>query len=450
MPGSPPGPPPAGLARAARAVEALGALMVAGGAIAAAVEAQPLHGPRAIVVGLGLLAAAWTVLSPVRWAAGLAARGPLRRLPDGAPFVLGVWLGYTVLTRGLAVLALLWLPRADGKAWVPAQLVFEPLCHEWDAAWYRSVAFEGYYFGRGESNAAFFPLFPLLLRATSAVLPSPCAAAWLVSQAGLIAGLAGVLAVSRLRLADEVQARLAVLLTLAYPFAFFHAAAYPEPLLLGFAAWALWAGERGRFWLAGVLGALASATRIEGLALLPALALLPERDGAAPGLWRAVRGRAGLLLVPAGALLFFAFLWWRFGDPLAYFRAASLGWDRGLRKGGRELFLAAAGPFTLAEAPRRLLFTGYLLMATALAPLLAALRRAHGWAPVLFVLCVALPGVLSGLEGFGRHLAVAFPLAWVLTPTLVTRPLALGVTLASGLGVQALLLTLHALGYWMT
>jgi hypothetical protein len=382
------------------------------------------------------------------------------RLPDGLAFPLAAGLLWAVAVRAIVILAALWLPSADGIAPASHGLLLGPLCQRWDAAWYQSIAFDGYFFGVGESSVAFFPLYPLLVRGAAVLLRDRCASALFVAHAGLLLGLAGVYVLARAQgeaRGDSIApARVAVLLVLAWPFAFFFVAGYPESTFLACAAWAFVFARRGRLVLAAVLGAAAATTRLTGLLLLPALWLVRPMGGPREtprpmwSTWSPCRARLPLAFIPAGTVAFFAYLHVRFGDFWANPHAASWGWGRGLRKAGHELYAAAAAPFDLTTTPQRLLYTAYLGIALALIPLVPRLFVAQGAAATVWVVGLALSGLLTGLEAFGRYLAPAFPLAFLLAPGLAARPLRLaGVLLVAGL-IQALFLLLHAQGYWVT
>src|SRR4029077_2699644 len=78
--------------------------------------------------------------------------------------------------------------------------------------------------------------------------------------------------------------RLAVLLTAFAPMAFFLSAVYSESLFLALSVGLFWSARKGRWAIAGALGALAGATRSVGVVLiLPAVVLYlygPREDRA--------------------------------------------------------------------------------------------------------------------------------------------------------------------------
>ncbi len=66
----------------------------------------------------------------------------------------------------LALLAVALLPPEDGRAVDPGWQNLLDAWQRWDADWFLRIAGEGYDPGNG--SAAFFPLYPLLVRAVAA------------------------------------------------------------------------------------------------------------------------------------------------------------------------------------------------------------------------------------------------------------------------------------------
>ncbi|HEX5122499.1 MAG TPA: mannosyltransferase family protein, partial [Rhodanobacteraceae bacterium] len=188
----------------------------------------------------------------------------------------------------------------------------------YDASWYATIAEHGYDAGPFDASAqhnwAFFPLQPLLWRAaskatgefalTGIALANLCffVALIVVHRLALVLGLtpAG---------ADRTVLALAL-----FPVSYFFALPWTESLFLLLSAACFLAAMRERWWLAGVLGALASITRLNGLFLLAALAILlwQARDRAPRAAWLA------LLLAPLAFLGFAAHLHAVTGDALAF------------------------------------------------------------------------------------------------------------------------------------
>lgn len=181
------------------------------------------------------------------------------------------------------------------------------LGESWDSVWYLWIAGHGY--GRTQmwpgissvqSDSAFFPLYPVLIRCASAVLPGPLtAAALLVAWIAAGAAAVGVYRVGA-HLLGSRSGVLLVALWAALPHALMLNLAYTEPLLAAFAAWALYALLRGRWGWAAGLAVLAGLTRPTGIAVAAAVTVaaayeILRRRGRAPA-----RVWAAGLAAPAG------------------------------------------------------------------------------------------------------------------------------------------------------
>src|SRR5438552_5766746 len=120
-----------------------------------------------------------------------------------------------------------------------------------------------------------------------------------------------------------------VLFVALYPIAFVFTAAYSDALFLALAAGSFLAATQRRPLLAGVLGGLACATRLVGLALLPALLVLlwPRRR-------RDVLGLVPLVLLPAAVGAYALYLDHRLGDAWAFLRVQSVFWHRHVHAAG--------------------------------------------------------------------------------------------------------------------
>jgi Gpi18-like mannosyltransferase len=183
-----------------------------------------------------------------------------------------------------------------------------------DALWFMRIAAAGYQTTDG--SAAFFPLFPILIRAVSFLIGGHTfAAAMLVSNASFAAALC----VLYLLTAEERSVRTArstVLLMAIFPSALFFYAPYSEPLFLLLALVAFRAARRRQWVTAGAAGALAGLTRNVGIVLAPALLLEAIQqwrdDGRTP-----VPGIAAAAGPAIGAALYAGYWYERIGDALA-------------------------------------------------------------------------------------------------------------------------------------
>jgi Mannosyltransferase (PIG-V) len=210
----------------------------------------------------------------------------------------------------VAAVSLLWAPghlamHAYGAL---GSLLFGAFA-QWDAGWFIRIAKHGYDI---KQSAAFFPLYPLLVRGLAFVLRSHLAAGVVIS---LVASAGAGAILQRLS-----RSRDAVLLLALYPIAYVFTAVYSDALFLLVALGSFAAAVRGRSAAAGVLGGLAVATRLLGLALLPALVWLLWRRGP--------RALAPLLLLPAALGAYMLYLHERFHDAFAFAHAEHDIWLR--------------------------------------------------------------------------------------------------------------------------
>jgi hypothetical protein len=183
----------------------------------------------------------------------------------------------------------------------------------WDFGWYRGAAIFGYPNGHGSPYYAFFPLWPLVLRASGSI-PDWAAAFAVVVVASALAFL-GVAASS-----PAGRGRRAVLALACWPGSFMLMLGYPDVVALAAAAWAAALVLRGRPYLAGVVATIAAFARPTGF--LIAIPLFLVARGTAARL-----AAAGAPI--AAAIVVHAYFWARSGDPRAFLHAEELPvWQR--------------------------------------------------------------------------------------------------------------------------
>lgn len=308
----------------------------------------------------------------------------------------------------------------------------------WDAAWYVDIARHGYETSFADLSGravtmAFFPLFPALIRLTVAVSPlSPAAAAVFLS---LGFGAAATVLVWFLmqRLSGPAAARRSAVLFAFFPGSFVFSMGYAESLMLTLAVACLIALLSRQWMMAGVAGALATATRPNAVALIACclwaagVAIARRRE------WRAV---AAPLLCPAGILGFFGFLAVRSGEWGAWFKIQTDAWGERFDFGANSVSDALS---TLRgdAGPNAEVATAGLVF------VLVALGLMWRWRPppVLAIYAVAVAVLAIGSESLGarpRFVFTAFPLV------LAVARLARGWAFPVVFGASAVLLYLLA------
>jgi hypothetical protein len=153
-------------------------------------------------------------------------------------------------------------PLADSGPAFPLVGVWQ----RWDACWYTKIATYGY--AGGDINSVnFWPLFPMAIAPLGAILGNAVALAGLIVSG--IAYVTAMVGLERLVTRDfdrETAVRTVVMISI-FPTAFFFFTPFTESLFLALAVWCILAARERYWWLALVMGLLASLTRIQGLFL---------------------------------------------------------------------------------------------------------------------------------------------------------------------------------------
>ena len=267
----------------------------------------------------------------------------------------------------------------------------------WDAMWYLNLAREGYVvrgdISQVQSNLAFFPLYPYLIRLVLWPIPDrlttpgvELAAAVLVSNVMLVGGLILLHRWVWALTDNRETAQRTVLYLLLFPTGFILSCAYTEATFLFFVATAFYAATRRSWGWAGVAALGAGLTRPLGIFLVPALLWL-YLDSVQ---WRRRAIHANVLWIvaaPLGLLAHFSYLYILTGDFFAALTNQGA-WDK-----------QAAWPWTTLVAPINYnLLSGPTEQITTLLFLTAAVVacwRLPSAAYGLFALSQILPSLLT-------------------------------------------------------
>lgn len=341
-----------------------------------------------------------------------AATEPSSTEPKGLrslKFPLWVWLISRVVLFYAACVGLL----ADSRMAVPATMrsyfqgapIFEAFCR-WDCGLYIFISQDGY---KQPSDANFFPLLPLLTHGLWFITRIPHQ--WALLIVSNVASLGAFVVMFRLfrRLADESTARWGVLLFAAYPFAFFYASGYSEPLMVLFSALALDLALRGQHLRAGAALAIGSLSR--HVALLAGAGLLLAQVQQRPSLIRFFKSPAwlGLLVAWLGLLGYCVYLKLTFGDFLAFYTGRSA-W-------GDMAYWGILDFWRVGPIDRVKLMPGALSLpfaALVLAGVVITARHKPAWPVASYGLLLSVVFAAIGLVALGRYSSSCWPgfLGW--------------------------------------
>lgn len=316
----------------------------------------------------------------------------------------------------------------------------------WDAPHYLRIAEVGYRMsGEDRLFIVFFPGFPLAVGLIGLVVRNLIASGLLVSLGASVG--AGWYLYRLVRLdAPHHEAWRAVLLLFLFPTGYFLAAPYSEALFLLGIVGSLYAARRRRWGWAGAAGALATLTRLTGVAVLPAL--LWEA-------WRANRRDAEplgrilpLAAAPLGLVAYLAVNLRVHGDALAFLDIQRAHWHQRPLPPWRSVVDAITGIAEGASGDFLFIFVGRIAAALFAVVLLAVGWRrlragdhVYAWANLLLVLSA------SWLISLPRYLLAIYPLFVVLARLTRIRPALWGM-LGAGAAAQTALFWRYAQGMW--
>lgn len=323
----------------------------------------------------------------------------------------------TIARRGLALPSL--PPRWLVGWWAAGRLVVivtalavKPTVwtlDRWDGRWYRMVARGGYLLVPGrQSDPAFFPLYPILLRAVHSAGIGWGVAGPLLSNLALLVGLGLFFMLTR-DLFDEALARRSTTFLAVFPLSYAFSMSYPESVVLVLLAAAPLAALRGRWWVAAACAGAAALARPEGLFLALPLASIAWQQRSR--LSAAARGASvAAVLAPAAAVLSYSlYLDKVLHDPLAWSRAEQA-WGRRFRIDGAYRAFTHL-PTVLGHTPW--LVRDVLCFFLYLALLWAARRLGTSKAWLAAAAAVVILPVFTGaFDSIGRFGLLAPPLFW--------------------------------------
>jgi hypothetical protein len=237
----------------------------------------------------------------------------------------------------------LFTPRpAEGTWHVAGTPVWLEMWARWDSGFYLEIVKYGYRFiATEQTSAAFFPLYPILIKFFTWFTQHELLAGVLVSNACLYLLLVVFYKLTLLDFSEQVAQRAMVYLLL-FPTSFFFSAVYTESTFLLFALLSVYAARKSRWGLAGIAGMLAASSRVVGVIFWGVIGLEWLRQhgwtifqclkvSTWSNLWQGLKkdgfSLIALSVVPLGLFSYMAFLQHYFADPVA-FMTVQAAWQR--------------------------------------------------------------------------------------------------------------------------
>lgn len=235
--------------------------------------------------------------------------------------IISLFAAWRLLLFGVLFLAVRFLPlQRNFLGGGMSNYLTHPYLFAWanfDGEHYLSIATYGY----KTLQQAFFPVYPALIR----ILVTPLSlnfatltsAGFLISNLALIGSLILLWKIILLDFPRKI-ALFTILLLLVFPTSFYLGSVYNESLYLFLSLATFYTARKGKWFLGGILGAIASATRVFGILLLPAL-LIEAWQSKVP-----LKKSFWMFLIPLGFMAYMYYQWRYFADPLAFYHLQPL------------------------------------------------------------------------------------------------------------------------------
>ena len=237
-------------------------------------------------------------------------------------FTLIAFVVWQIVLAVVILLGVRYFPTTNAYLYTEKGIPLNPIWlwnrANFDGMHYLDIAKKGY----SLYQQAFFPFYPKLITfLTPWFNGRNLVAGWFISLLSSLVSLFFFYKLIRLDFKDNI-ARRAILYLLFFPTAFFFSMVYTESLFFLFIIGSFYFARTKRWWIAGIFGALASATRLPGIFLF--VALLVEwwqQQKSIKGKWQPknlAKSLLPILLVPAGLLFYMRFLSVCYGDCLMF------------------------------------------------------------------------------------------------------------------------------------
>jgi Gpi18-like mannosyltransferase len=233
---------------------------------------------------------------------------------------LTVWRIYLFI---FALVGILFIPFKDSFPYRHEQLepYGSPLLYSWanfDGVHYLGIIKNGYF---AAYTQAFFPLYPILVKSLD-FIQKPLVTGLLINHVLIYLSLVVLVKLIKLDF-PKLPISDVILTIILFPTSFFFVSLYTESLFLFLSVYSLYAMRTRRTRLAIIAAALASATRITGVFLFPAL-LLEKIDQTPKTKRNNPLSYLPYVLSLSGLVAYMAYLQIKFSDALYFLHAQSV------------------------------------------------------------------------------------------------------------------------------
>ncbi len=238
-------------------------------------------------------------------------------MKNSLPRIFRFWrLGILIIAQ----FALFFVTRQTDFNFIKQQFRLSDLLTMWsnfDGVHYINIAKYGYEAGSTHYTEAFFPIYPFVIKIFSLILRNYTLAGLVVSNISLYLAFIYLVKLIKLDFSQKFAFEI-IFLILIFPTSFYLGSVYSESLYFLLSVLCFYSARKKCWTSAALLAAVASATRLVGIFLFPALIieyfLSHDRKISAFFTPKAFI----LMLAPLGLLFYMTFLYFRLHDPLYF------------------------------------------------------------------------------------------------------------------------------------
>lgn len=307
----------------------------------------------------------------------------------------------------------------------------------WDANNYIRIAtlgYDGYYENGMATTLVFFPLYSWIMKIFNIFIPSIEACGLIVSSICYSLGCVFLHALVSLDY-NEKTAKKAVILISVFPFSFFFGAIMPESVFFFTGCACMYFACRRRFVISGILGALASLSRMQGLLL--AVFFVTEwinaykpftlvREKNYRSLWRNIFAKlTPVLIMPVGTLIYLYQNYKVTGDAFKFLEYQETVWGQHAQYFGitvADNFNNILNEFQTGSSTMCIWLPQFVLFFLCCATLIYGIRRHKSGYILFLVLYLIMNYTPSLLLSGGRYMTVAFPMFIILADFFEKHP----------------------------
>ncbi len=310
------------------------------------------------------------------------------------------------------------------RGWLFSPQRFIDMFSRWDSGWYLTIATEGYRLVENvysESNLAFFPMYPFIVKVFLAIFPKEMVSTELILLIGIVVSnvffvgsLIFLYKIAFLVFHSKSIASRSIWLLALFPSSFFLSSFYTESTFLFLSLLVFWLALSKRWKLAVLFSIFLGLTRLVGVLIVLPLAILFWQNQEKSVKERVKEIIITFAVVPSGLLVFVAYLYSLTGDVFALFKVQAA-WNKQLTDPLQSLFFPSGSWWYLTPFDQVAMVTSIATSFSMIRTKMNRLLLPFG----LYSLLIISPVLLTGtLDSASRFIVVAFPLfmywSWLL------------------------------------